>query len=62
LSRAGVDSDIAERCLGHAIGGVRAVYDRHEFEPEKRKAFEVLAGMIETIIRGPVENVVPLRR
>jgi integrase len=44
LSRAGVDSDIAERCLGHAIGGVRAVYDRHEFEPEKRKAFEVLAG------------------
>ena len=62
LSRAGVDSDIAERCLGHAIGGVRAVYDRHKFEQEKRKAFDALAGMIETIIRGPAANVVPLRR
>jgi integrase len=29
MSRAGVNSDIAERCLGHVIGGVRGVYDRH---------------------------------
>ena len=62
MSRAGVEADIAERCLGHAIGGVRAVYDRHAFEQEKRKAFEALAGQIERIIRGPIENVVPLRR
>jgi integrase len=62
MSRAGVDADVAERCLGHAIGGVRATYDRHEFEQEKRRAFEALAGMIETIIRGPTENVVQLRR
>src|SRR5262249_25834722 len=34
LSRAGILADIAERCLGHAIGGVRATYDRHEFEQE----------------------------
>ena len=61
LSRSGVDADVAERCLGHAIGGVRATYDRHEFEQEKRKAFEALAEMIETIVRGPAENVVPLR-
>ena len=53
LSRAGVAADIAERCLGHAIGGVRATYDRHEFEQEKRKAFEALAWLIETIVRGP---------
>ena len=26
MSRAGVSADIAERCLGHIIGGVRAVY------------------------------------
>ena len=62
LSRAGVDSDVAERCLGHAIGGVRGVYDRHRFEAEMRDAFERLAALIETIIRGPAASVVPLRR
>jgi integrase len=62
LSRAGVDSDVAERCLGHAVGGVRAVYDRHRFEAEMRGAFERLAALIETIIRGPAANVVPIRR
>ena len=29
MSRAGVPSDHAERCLGHVIGGVRGTYDRH---------------------------------
>jgi integrase len=62
MSRAGVEADVAERCLGHLIGGVRATYDRHEFEQEKRKAFEALAAMIERIIRGPAENVVPFGR
>src|SRR5207344_2729438 len=40
MSRAGVASDHAERCLGHVIGGVRGVYDRHEFHAEKKHAFE----------------------
>ena len=62
MSRAGVQSDYAERCLGHVIGGVRGTYDRHEYYAEKARAFEALAAMIETIIRGPAENVVPLRR
>jgi integrase len=50
LSRAGVDSDTAERCLGHLIGGVRAVYDRHQYEAEMRDAFEKLAALIERIV------------
>jgi integrase len=57
MSRAGVDSDIAERCLGHAIGGVRAVYDRHSFMTEKRLAFEKLAALINRII-DPDDNVI----
>jgi integrase len=61
LSRAGIDADIAERCLGHAIGGVRAVYDRHQFEAEKRRAFEALAAQIERIV-NPRLNVVALTR
>jgi integrase len=60
LSRGGVNWDIAERCLGHVIGGVRGVYDRHEYLDEKRDAYAKLAGLIERIVH-PVDNVVPLR-
>ena len=61
MSRAGVDSDIAERCLGHAIGGVRGVYDRHEYLDEKRQAFESLAGLVDRILNPQADNVVQLR-
>jgi site-specific recombinase XerD len=61
LSRAGVSADHAERCLGHIIGGVRGVYDRHEFRAEKKRAFEVLAAEIERIVEPPQGNVVPMR-
>jgi integrase len=50
MSRAGVPSDIAERCLAHVIGGVRGVYDRHAYAAEKRDAFERLATMVEGIV------------
>jgi integrase len=58
MSRAGVDSDHAERCLGHVIGGVRGVYDRHGYRDEKARAFEALAALIERIVHPPGENVV----
>jgi integrase len=50
MSRAGIQSDHAERCLGHVLGGVRGVYDRHEYLEEKRKAFEALASLVEGIV------------
>lgn len=58
LSRAGVASDHAERCLGHVIPGVRGVYDRHEYFDEKAKAFEALASLVERIINPPPEGKV----
>jgi integrase len=61
MSRAKVDGDVAERCLGHIVGGVRETYDRHEYLEEKREAFEKLAAQIERIVNPPVDNVVPLR-
>jgi integrase len=61
MSRAGVNSDHAERCLGHKIGGVRETYDRHKFYAEKKVAFEMLAAQIERIV-DPQPNVVSLRR
>ena len=60
MSRAGVPSDHAERCLGHVMPGVRGTYDRHAYHEEKRRAFEALAAQIERIV-NPQENVVPLR-
>lgn len=61
LSRAGINSDIAERCLGHVIGGVRGIYDRHEYMKEKALAFEALANQIEMILH-PRDNVVGITR
>ena len=60
MSRAGVNSDHAERCLGHVIGGVRGTYDRHAYLAEKRHAFEALAAQIERIVH-PAPNIVPIR-
>lgn len=60
MSRAGVPSDHAERCLGHVIGGVRGTYDRHAYHAEKKQAFEALASQIDRII-NPQANVVPMR-
>ena len=37
MSRAGVSADIAERCLGHVISGVRGTYDRHAYFDEKSR-------------------------
>ena len=60
MSRAGVSSDHAERCLGHVIGGVRGIYDRHRYTAEMTRAYEALAAQIDRIVE-PRENVIPLR-
>jgi integrase len=63
LSRAGISPDVAERCLGHVIPGVRGTYDRHSFYKEKVHAFEALAALLERIVHPPEGDVVtPLRR
>ena len=63
MSRAGVPTDHAERCLGHVISGVRGVYDRHQYLNEKRDAFEKLASIINNILNpSKPSNVRTLRR
>jgi integrase len=61
LSRAGVSADVAERCLGHVIPGVRGVYDRHGYIPEMRAAYEALARQIDLIVH-PRDNVTMMAR
>ncbi|PWT93563.1 MAG: hypothetical protein C5B56_00570 [Proteobacteria bacterium] len=61
LSRAGVNPDVAERCLGHALPAIRATYDRHRYVDEMAHAFEALATLIERIAH-PTDAVVAFRR
>jgi hypothetical protein len=61
MSRAGVPSDHAERCLGHTLPSIRATYDRHGFHEEKRLAFEKLAAQIDRIV-NPQASVVSMVR
>jgi integrase len=62
LSRAGVSPDVGERCIAHAIGGIRGKYDKYEFHSEKEAAFEALGVLIDRIVHPPADVVVPIRR
>lgn len=45
-----------------AILGIRAVYDRHQYDDQKVDALKRLAALIETIINPPKANVVAICR
>jgi integrase len=61
MSRAGVNSDHAEQCLGHLLSGVRKTYNRDDFKLQKKAAFEALAMQIKRIVNPPQDNVRKLR-
>ena len=61
LSRAGINADVAEQCLGHTTSSLRRTYDRYAYEAEKRHAFEALARAVEDIARPPADTVVPIK-
>ena len=45
-------STIASVHWGTLLGGVRGVYDRHEFKAEKTRVFEALAAQVGRILNG----------
>ena len=61
LARAGVNADIAERCLGHVVGSVQRIYNRHNFHREMAEAYEKLASLIENIVHPSSHRVGKLR-
>ena len=62
MARAGVQTEIAERVLGHAQGELIETYDRHDYAVEMATALEKLAALIEQIVEPPSDNVVPLEQ
>jgi integrase len=61
-SRAGINADVAERCLGHTIGGVRGIYDKHQYQTEMARAYDAVASLLARIVNPPAGVVTPLRR
>ena len=66
LAAAGFAVHVADKLLGHvsgAIRGVAAVYQRHEFLPERRAAMLAWGQHVEDVVRGRpvIGNVVPIR-
>jgi hypothetical protein len=61
MSRAEVRPEIAERVMGHAIGGVEGIYDRHTYRDEKADALVRLASLVNGIV-NPRNNVVTMAK
>jgi integrase len=57
-----VPNNVAELCIAHAQPGLHRVYDRHGYRDEKRRALELWAARLASIVepREP-DNVVMLR-
>jgi integrase len=51
MSRAGVPSDHAERVLAHEVSGIRKIYDRYQFKPEKLDALQRLGVLLGQILQ-----------
>jgi integrase len=62
LSGEGVSNDVAERCLGHVMQGVRGVYDRYDYLAEKRAALEKLGTRLAIIVSDDAKKVLTLKR
>src|SRR5262249_41771985 len=46
----GVSPDVAERVLGHALPGMRKVYDQYDYLPQTRKALEAWSKHLDGIL------------
>ncbi len=62
LGALGVDVLIAERCLNHSLGGLVAIYDKHDYLDERRRALELWAAKLASIEKSEGFNVVLFRR
>jgi integrase len=52
LSELGVAPDVGERILGHAMGKIRSVYDKHDYLPQMRAALETWARRLSALLSG----------
>ena len=61
MSRARINSEVAERMIGHLPPGIIRVYDVHDYLNEKRDGFARLEREIDLIINPPAADVIAFR-
>jgi integrase len=61
LAELGIPWEVAERVLNHAIPGLQAVYNRHSYSGEKRRALQLWAEHVLATAKGSEPRVVALR-
>jgi integrase len=62
LARAGINREVAEQVMGHALRGIEGTYNRFDYLAEKSHALAALANLIEDILQPPPAKVVPMRK
>lgn len=65
LAEIGIDDVVAERVLGHKLQGIMAVYNRHGYDTEKRKALDKWDRKLRNILgieEQETSKVIQLRR
>jgi integrase len=65
MARLGARLEVIEKCLNHvsgSFGGIVGVYQRHNFAPEKKAAFDAWARHVEGIVSKQPANVVSMLR
>jgi integrase len=62
LGRIGVPPHIAERLVGHAVGGVEAIYDRYRYTSEMQNALATWASHVTSVVEGRAPTVLALKR
>ena len=63
MARLGIPVRVTEAVLNHVSGtggGIVAVYQRHDYADEKRKALETWACFVMSLVQGRADNVVQL--
>ena len=60
LSQLRVPTEVAELVIGHALKGLHAVYNQHDFLDERREALALWAAKLRDITTPPPENVTDL--
>lgn len=65
MAQLGIAPHVVEKVLNHSSGtikGVAAVYNRHEYLEERRRALEAWANKVESLTKSLACNVVPFRK
>lgn len=60
LHEMGWDSDVIEKALNHAIGGIRGVYNRAQYSEPRKEMLQSWANYVEGLENG--SSVVPIRK